>query len=376
MAEQRIENLARLLIEYSLGIKRGQTVRMHGHVLTEPLLKECYRLAVRRGAHVMTNVHLDGLREIFFKEASREQLEWVSPFEKYRIRRIDAELYIGGGTNTRSLSGCDPKKMAARSKAQLPLEKLFMKRAAEGDLKWVYTHFPTHSGAQDADMSLADYEEFVFGAGHLDDPDPIARWKQIAKSQAVLSRKLNKVKEVRIVAEDTDITFSCEGRTWINCDGKLNFPDGEVFTSPVEDSVNGHIRFSFPAVHHGREVQDVQLEFKNGKVVGASASKDQAFLQSMIDMDRGSCRLGEAAIGTNYNIQQFTRNTLFDEKIGGTIHLALGAAYPETGGKNHSGLHWDMVCDMRRKGKLYADGTLIQEKGKFLAKTIAKGLHE
>jgi aminopeptidase len=222
-------------------------------------------------------------------------------------------------------------------------------------------------------MSLEAYEDFVYGAGFLDEKDPVQIWKEISRSQQVLTRRLNRARSIRIVAEDTDLTYSCGGRAWINCDGKCNFPDGEIFTGPVESSVEGHISFSFPAVHGGREVDGVRLSFEKGKVVKAEARKGESFLKAMVAMDRGSAYVGEAAIATNYNITQYTRNTLFDEKIGGTIHIALGSAYPETGSKNQSGLHWDMVCDLRPGGEIYADGELLQKNGRFVDKRFPRG---
>jgi aminopeptidase len=243
-----------------------------------------------------------------------------------------------------------------------------MKRSGAGELNWVLTQWPTQASAQDAEMSLAEYEDFVFSAGHLDDPDPVATWKKVSATQQALANRLNRSKEFRIVARNTDLTFSTAGRKWLNSAGKCNFPDGEVYTSPVEKSVNGRVQFSFPAIHQSREVLDAFLEFKDGKVVSATASKGQDFLRTMVDMDAGSHYLGEAAFGTNYDITRFTRNTLFDEKIGGTIHLALGAGFPEAGSVNKSGLHWDMVCDLRDKGRIYANGVLIQKNGRFLDK--------
>ncbi|HHH75444.1 MAG TPA: aminopeptidase [Phycisphaerae bacterium] len=365
MPDPRLEKLADVLTKYSVRLKKGQTVLIGGSAVAEPLIVECYRAAVRIGANVQTSVSLPGTSEIFYKEASKAQLEHVSKISKYRIKHIDAQIGIWGGVNTRSMTSVDPKRMAIAAVASKPITKLFMDRAAKGELNWTGTQFPTHSDAQEAEMSLSEYEDFVYSAGHLDAPDPIAVWKQISKAQEALRKFLNRRKEIRIVAKDTDITLSVVGRNWVNCDGHENFPDGEVFTGPVLKGVNGHIRFSFPAVHHGREVQDAFLEFKNGKVVRSEATKGEDYLKAMIDMDAGSCFLGELAFGTNYNITQYTRNTLFDEKIGGTIHLALGAGYPETGNTNNSGLHWDLVCDTRAGGKVYADGALIQENGIF-----------
>lgn len=369
MAELRIQKLARLLVEYSVALKKGQTLAIRGSYVAAPLIRECYKAAIKVGAHVETLVSIDGLEEIFFKNAAEHQLTYVSPIAKQRVKTLDTFIGIWADVNTRGLTGADPKKMAVAAKAGRAVSKIFSDRAAKHELNWVGTMFPTPANAQDGDMSLAEYEDFVYGAGHLDDDDPIATWKQISKSQKFMVDALNKAKEIRVVGKDTDLTLGVKGRKWINCDGRVNFPDGEVFTGPVEKTVNGHIRFAdFPAVRQGREVVNAFLEFQNGKCVKATADKGQEYLQAMIAMDAGSAYLGELAFGTNYNITRYTRNTLFDEKIGGTVHIALGAGYPETGNCNNSGLHWDLVVDLRKDGKVLADGAVIQENGKFLDK--------
>jgi aminopeptidase len=372
VTDPRVTGLAKVLVDYSLNVKKGQHIVVVGSPLAAEGIREIYRLAIQRGANVEVQTPIEGLGEIFYKTASKAQLEWVNPVSKYRTKKIDGVIRLLGEANTRELTGCDPKKMATFSKAHQSVKRLFMKRSAAGELNWVLTQWPTHANAQDADMSVDEYEDFVFAGGKLLESDPVACWKALSKAQANMVRKLNKAKEVRITAEDTDIVLNVEGRKWINCDGKLNFPDGEVFTGPREDGVNGHVRFSFPAVHGGREVNDVFLEFEKGKVVAASASKGEDFLKAMIDMDKGSARLGELALGTNYDIQQYTRNTLFDEKIGGTVHLALGSSYPETGATNESGLHWDMVCDTRKGGAIYVDGQKVAQNGEFLLKSWPK----
>jgi aminopeptidase len=366
MPDPRIEKLADLLVRYSLGVKKGDIAVIQAGLQGESLAREAYRRMVRKGAHVQVLTSFEGLGKIFVDEASKAQREFINPLTEHRFRTIDVALNIRASSNTRSMTNADPKKTAQISAAQEPLHKIFMDRSAAGDLRWALTEFPSTGAAQDAEMSLEEYAEIVFTAGHLDADDPVEVWRQISKAQRALTNRLNRAKEVRVVAEDTDLTFSCQGRKWINCDGKLNFPDGEVFTGPVEQSVNGHIRYTFPAVHGGREVTDVFLEFTDGKVTRAEAGKGEEFLRSMIAMDAGSAYLGEAAIGTNYNITRFMRNTLFDEKIGGTMHFALGAAYPETGSNNTSGLHWDMVLDLRRGGKIYVDDKLVQQDGVFL----------
>jgi aminopeptidase len=368
MTDPRVVKLADLLINYSLRIRKGDKLVINGHYVAAPLMRECYRAALLAGANIEVNAAIDGLGEIFYRHASRRQLGYASPFAKFRVERIDASLGIWGDVNTKSLTNADPKKMALAAAAGKAVRKRFLQRASKGELRWVGTLWPTQANAQDAEMSLAEYEQFVFSAGHLDDADPVAAWKKISLSQKALQAALNKARQIRIVAEDTDLVLGVAGRKWINCDGHENFPDGEVFTGPVQREVNGHIRFSFPAVHAGHEVDGVSLEFKNGKVAAARADKGQDFLEAMIAMDKGSSYLGELALGVNYNITRYTKNTLFDEKIGGTVHVALGAGYPETGSANESGLHWDMVCDLRTRGKLYADGKLLLENGRFLDK--------
>jgi aminopeptidase len=370
MTDPRVEKLARLLVEYSVSIKKGKMLGISGHACASPLLRECYRHAIRKGALVEVNVAIDGLAEIFYAEANSQQLAYASPFREFRMRKLGALINVWGDTNTRSLTNADPKKMAAFAAANKKIGQIFLDRAAKKELLWVGTQWPTNAAAQDAEMSLEEYENFVFKAGHLDDADPIATWKRISASQKALAAALNKCKQIRIEAPDTDITLGVGGRRWINCDGHENFPDGEVFTGPVETQVNGHIRFSFPAIHHGREVNGVFIEFKNGKVVKAQADKGEDFLRAMVAMDARSSYLGELAFGTNYNITRYTRNTLFDEKIGGTMHLALGSGYPETGSVNKSGLHWDMVCDTRKKAKVFADGNLLLENGRFVNKSF------
>ena len=368
MKDPRVEKLANLLVDYSVKLKPRDIVAINGEAIAAPLIREVYRAALRRGAFVICDIALDSVAEIFYAEANKEQLQWLSPFALYKVRKIDASIGIWADENTKGLSNVDPKRLALASAARKPISKLFMDRAAAGTLRWCGTQWPCHASAQDAEMSLEEYEDFVFGAGHLDASNPIRVWQQISQRQQALADFLNRRRQIRILAEDTDITFSIKGQKWINCDGRYNFPDGEVFTGPVEDSVEGHIKFSFPAVHGGREVDGIRLTFEKGRVVKAEASKGQDFLRAMIAMDKGSCYLGEAAFGTNYNVKRYTKNTLFDEKIGGTIHLALGAGYPETGNKNRSGLHWDMVCDLRNGGEIYADGELIQKNGRFLNK--------
>jgi aminopeptidase len=282
------------------------------------------------------------------------------------VDTIDVYIGIWGEENTKAGTNIPPEKQALASKARRPFTKRLMERAAKNELRWVGTQFPTTASAQDAEMSVYDYSDFVFKAGLLHLPDPVAAWKKVADTQQRLVDFLDTKKEIRVIGKDTDLRVGVEGRKWINCNGRENFPDGEVFTGPIETATEGKIRYSFPAVHGGRESHDITLIFKAGKVVEAHATKGEEFLLKMIDQDAGARTLGEFAIGTNFGITQYTKNTLFDEKIGGTCHAALGAAYPESGGKNDSALHWDMVCDLRQPGcRIEADGEVILKEGKF-----------
>lgn len=374
MKDIRLQKLAHLIINYSLDIKKGEYLQISGSVVTEPLLKELYREALKVGAYPEITTFLEGISEIMLKEGSDEQLQFVSPLNKTIAEKYDATIHLLGGVNTKELAGVDPKRIVARRRGMKELVDIKQKREANGEYRWCLTQFPTHSDAQEGNMSLEEYEDFVFKAGLIDKEDPTAEWKRISLEQDKVVKYLDTKKEIRIISKDTDLKMSTEGRKWINCDGKVNFPDGEVFTGPVEDSVEGHIRFSFPGIYAGKEIEDIRLTFKKGKVVKAEATKGEELLLALIDTDEGSRTLGEIAIGTNYGIQQFTRNMLFDEKIGGTVHAALGAAYPSTNAKNESSIHWDMLCDMRDGGKIYADGELFYENGKFLFDVIEKGI--
>jgi aminopeptidase len=366
MRDPRLEKLADVLVNYSVGVKPGNLVRISGPPISQPLVIELYRRVVEAGGHPIVRMSPEELGEIFVKHASDEQLQYLNPINVFEYEKIDCSIGIWAEENTKALSNADPKRIGLSQAARKPLMEIFMKRASSGALKWSGTQFPCQAAAQDAEMSLAEYEDFVFGAGLIDRLDPVAAWTQISQRQQKLVDFLNGKKDYHVVAANgTDVRMSVAEHTWINCDGHENFPDGEVFTGPVIESVNGQINFSFPAVHHGRECDGVKLTFKDGRVVDASATKGQEFLFSMLDMDAGSRFLGECAIGTNYGITRYTKNTLFDEKIGGTVHFALGAGYPETGNNNQSGLHWDMVVDLRHGGFVEIDGQKVNVDGKF-----------
>ena len=373
MRDARLNKLAQVLVEYSTQVKRGQLVRISGDAVGEPLLEAIYEAVLRAGAYPFVKMAPSSLQEIFFEAANEDQLKYLSPLAVQEIEKIDVSISLWAETNTKALSQVDPKKQGLASAARKPIMTTFMQRAKDKSLRWCGTLYPTQASAQDAEMSLRQYEEFVFSAGHLDKPDPVAEWRRIEQRQQKVVDFLNGKKQVRFqTANGTDLTVTVEGMTWINCCGHENFPDGEVFTGPnlkaADGGVNGVVRYSFPAVYHGREVPDIELTFEKGRVVKAKASKNEDFLLAMLDQDEGGRNLGEIAIGTNYQIQRYSKNLLFDEKIGGTFHAAVGAGYPETGNDNESGLHWDMVCDLRSGGTITVDGQVISRDGKFVFK--------
>jgi aminopeptidase len=248
---------------------------------------------------------------------------------------------------------------------------MYLERSNLAEFRWVLWGYPTNASAQDAGMSLEEFETLVHGAAFLDSDDPIAAWREFGEELERVGSFLETVKELRVVGEDTDLTFGVGGRTWIRADGHSNLPDGEVFTGPVEDSVEGTIRFSFPATIRGRVAEDVRLRFEGGEVVEATASTGENFLREMVGMDDGARRAGEFAFGLNRAVTEYTGSLLLDEKIGGTVHLALGRSIPGTGGENKSALHWDMVCDLRRGGEVHADGELVYRDGAFLENVLA-----
>jgi len=367
MREPRIDRLAEVLVQYSTAVKRGELVSLVGPPVTEPLILALYREVLKAGGHPMVVMEPEACAEILYRAGSQKQLAYVNPLELREVEAVDVTIHCFASENTRALSRIDPARQAARSRARRPLMDAFLQRAANKSLRWVATQFPCQASAQEAETSLEDYADFVFAAGLLDKDDPGAAWRGLSKQQARLASFLQDIRELRFITDaGTDVLLGVGGRTWINCDGHENFPDGEVFTGPIEDATEGTIIFDCPSIHGGREVSGVRLVFRQGRVVEASAQKGEDFLLRMLDQEPSARVLGEVALGCNYAITRHTRNTLFDEKIGGTFHVALGAAYPESGGKNQSGLHWDMVCDLRKGGRIKADGEVISENGRFL----------
>jgi aminopeptidase len=343
-----------------VGAAEGEQVVLSGGVAAEPLIRAAYARLLQAGAIPIPMVALPGLQELFFENAREHHYEKTPPAIRAVYEGADAFISVMAPRNTRALAGVDPAKQQAVGKRDKALQEIVLEKD-----RWALTLFPTDALAQESDMGLAEYEEFVFEAMALNTEDPVAFWKDRAAEQQRLIERLERAREVRITGPETDLTLSIEGRKFLNGDGKHNMPCGEVFTGPVEDSANGRVYFGVPVAVGGREVSGVRLRFEEGKVVEASAEKGEEYLKTMLDADAGARYLGELGIGTNFGIPRATRNILFDEKLGGTVHLAVGRSYAATGGKNDSSVHWDLISDLREGGALYADGELVQENGSF-----------
>ena len=366
MTDPRHVKLASLLVNYCVGVQPGNKVMLSGGHISKPLMLEVYKEVVRVGGHPFPVWNVPEFQEILLKNGNDEQLQHIHEPMKVVIETFDCQIGLWSDDNTRTMSAVDPARQQLYRAARSDLMEVSMKRSATNEFRWVGTMFPTNAHAQEADMSLSDFEDFVYSACYVDKDDPVAEWKKVSAMQQKLVDWLVGKKNVKVEGPNVDLTLSIAGRTFINADGKQNMPSGEIFTGPVEDSCNGWIRYSYPAIVGGREVTGIELQFEEGKVVKATAEKNQDFLISTLDTDEGARYLGEFAIGTNDGIQRFTKSILFDEKIGGTMHMALGAGYPETGSVNKSSVHWDMICDMRDGGKIWVDDELFYDSGKFL----------
>jgi len=366
MGDPRVEKLAQTLVDYSVAVRKGERVLINGCALAEPLLKEIYARVLQAGGHPLMMTSLPGIEEIFFRHASDKQLKHVPKPLELIMETYDVRISVLAETNTKALSNVDPGKIVLEQQACTDLVRTFMRRSAAGDLRWALAPFPTNAFAQDAEMSLNEYEDFVYNACLPDMNDPVGYWRQFSACQQKIVNWLKDRSNIHIKGPETDLRLSVAGRTFINCDGHHNMPDGEIFTGPVEDSIEGRVYFSYPAIYRGREVSGVRLWFEHGRVIKASADKNDAFLNKTLDTDIGSRFVGEFGIGTNEGITRFTRQILFDEKIGGSFHMALGAGYPETGSKNESAIHWDMICDLRDSGEIWVDRELLYHNGKFV----------
>ena len=372
MRDPRVDRLADLVAGYSLGVGPGQVMRINGDEAALPLAVALYRSALLRGALPYLNITPTGLDEILFAEANEEQLAFIPESERAQTEQAEAWATIWSSSNTRKLTRVDPERRRIHLSAHYRMVNRRWERISTGELALCGTLFPTQAHAQDAEMSLAQYEDFVYGACHVDGgQDPIAHWEAVSSELTARAGQLDGVRELRIVGPNTDLRLDVEGRPWIPSDGRHNMPDGEVFTSPVENGTEGEIYFAFPSIFQGREVENVRLRFEDGQVVHAEASAGEDYLRALLRTDDGAGRLGEVAFGLNYEIDRFTRDILFDEKIGGTMHVALGGGFDEAGTQNTSDLHWDLICDLRGEGEVYADGELVWRAGSFLADPVA-----
>lgn len=363
--ETILNRYARLLVQYCLDLQQGERLFVRSTTLAEPLVREVYREALRLGATVDTELEFREQQRILYLEGKESQLQHLSPLYRQAIESYDAYLHIRAPFNLREGQANDPEKYKVRQAAHAAILKRYFERTADRSLKRNLCEFPTQAGAQEAGMSLEAYEAFIYNACRLNTKDPIAAWLDVRHRQQEIVDVLNAGSEVRYIGPRTDIQFSTAGRQWINSDGQTNMPSGEVYTSPVEDSVEGVVYFDFPAIYHGQSVENVTLWVEKGEVVRWEAERGKEVLDRVFQIP-GARRFGEAAIGTNYQIQQFTRNILFDEKIGGSIHMAIGQSYLQAGGKNQSTVHWDMISSMRKGGAIFVDETKIYENGQFL----------
>jgi aminopeptidase len=352
---------ADLIAGYCLDVRKGQQVLVRSSTLAAPALLELHRAILEQGAWPILRVEVPGQAEAFFAHAQEWMLDEFPSLAFREAKECDATVGIQAPENTRALAGVDPARIARVARGRREVREQMLKK------RWCSTLWPTQALAQQAGMSLADFDAFVARALFLDRPDPVGGWRELGAFQEQLIGRLRRAGELRIEADGTDLTLSVKGRTWVNSDGKRNMPSGEVFTGPLETSANGRIRFTVPSSPAGVEVAGVELAFRDGEVVEATAGRGEAYLRQALATDEGARRLGEVGIGTNYGIDRPIGAILFDEKIGGTVHLALGRSYPETGGKNVSAVHWDLICDLRAGGRLTADGEVIQENGHYRA---------
>jgi aminopeptidase len=358
-------------VEHSARVVPGDRILLEGTTAAEPLLRELYIQILEKGGHPHMMVALPGMMpfsqdEMYLTYAKDTQLDFVPTFYKLAYDQFEGRIRIHSATNTRGTTNIDLEKQRRHSKALSSITEAQFRRGGEGSFKWVTTLFPTEAYAQDANMSLKEYEDFVFGAIHTNEDDPITFWKTVESKQQSAVDFMKGKSQVVLRGPNVDLTLSVKGRTFMNSFGTFNMPDGEIYTGPVEESVNGWVKFTYPANYGGSSVENAELTFSNGRVTTAKADKNQEFLLKTLDSDTGSRFLGEFAIGTNFDIQQFTGNILFDEKIGGSFHMALGAGYPETGSKNKSAIHWDMICDMRKDSEILVDDVLFYKNGQFV----------
>lgn len=370
MSAGDLERLAGVLVGHCARVRRGDLVTIVADVGAWEGAEAVFAEVLRAGGHPEVWPRSEGLQELVLEHGGDEQLRWVCPIERKRLEVCDVLMVLMCPANTRRMTGMDAGRVAMQSAARRGLMRDSMRRAAEGRMRYVLSVLPGEAGAQEAGMSLRRYAEFVRRAGFLHLADPLAAWRELEAKQARMCEALEKVRELRFVApplaggDGTDLRVDVSGRRWVNCAAGENFPDGEVFSGPR--GAEGVVELGYPAVYKGVAVEGARLRFSGGRVVEASARRNEAYLVKMLEMDAGARVMGEIALGTNPEIRGFTGDAFFDEKIGGTYHFALGAGYPETGNTNESGLHWDMVCDLRRGGVVLADGEEVARDGRFV----------
>ena len=373
VSDLRVQKFAKILVEHSTRVAPGDRILIEGTTAAEPLLRELYIQVLEHGGIPHPLIGLPGMvpfmqDDLYLRHAKEAQLDFVPAFHKLAYDQFEGRIRVHSATNTRASNNADPLKAQRRGKGLSSITEAQMRRSAEGNFKWVTTLYPTDGYAQEAGMSLSEYEDFVFEAVHTQEADPIAYWESTAAAQQQAIDFLSSRSQVVLRGPNVDLTLSIKGRKFENSTGEYNMPDGEIFTGPVEDSVNGWVRFTYPAIYDGVAVEGAELTFSNGRVESAKAEKNQDYLVKMLETDQGSRYLGEFAIGTNRDITRFKGHILFDEKIGGSFHMALGAGYPETGSRNKSAIHWDMICDLRKDSEILADGDLFYKDGQFVFK--------
>lgn len=358
------EKYAHLLLNYCLELKRGESLYISTTFLGQPLLREVYKQAVEMGALVEVDIAFPEKTELLLKYGAEEALNSPPVMGKKAMEEFDTFLSIRAPYNLRETSGLDSERLARRQEALKEMNEQYFQRTASGEMRRSLCEYPTQASAQNAGMSIGDFREFVFDACRLYDEDPVQSWLEVRQAQQKIVDRLNGCSKIQYKGPKIDISFSTQDRIWINSDGRANMPSGEVFTAPVEDEVNGYVQFSYPAIYRGEEAENIELWVENGEIVKWNASRGKNYLDQIFELP-GTRRFGEVAIGTNYRIQKMTKNILFDEKIGGTIHMAIGQSYLQTGGKNKSTVHWDMITDMSEDSEIIADGQVIYSNGKF-----------
>ena len=366
MSERRRRKLADLLVNYSTGVQPGDWVGILGEFGSLPILRDVYEAALDAGGNPSLFIGDEQMQRYFLRHASDDQMTWIDPALSRYTEEGDVYIRVSAPENTRAMSDLSAARMQAWRAAQSEILQTRLERSARGEFRWVGTLYPTQASAQEANMSLEDYEDFVYGACFCEAEDPAAEWRKLSAMQQGKVDYLAGKQHVKLRGPNIDLELSIAGRGFINSDGKRNMPSGEIFTGPVEDSVKGWVRFSYPAIVGGRAVSGIELRFVDGAVTDASAEQNEDLLHAQLETDAGARYLGEFAIGTNFGIDRFTGMILYDEKIGGTIHMAIGMGYPETGSRNKSAVHWDMICDMRQDSEILVDGELFYRNGQFI----------